>query len=115
MTVLALEEVGKIPALFDLSTRDHVGRWKEFWRSQFSAHGFKQAESSRYGRYLAASGESPYLFTITETMVKTLDRVKQWGFYVDCHEGRFKSPCEFGFEIRDVLDYLYARDRGTGG
>jgi len=108
LTILALEELGKIPVLFALSARDSVGRWKKFWNDEFSRHSFKQAEIGGYGGYLAASGKGPYQLQITAPIVDALDRLKQWGFYVDCHKGRFQSPCEFGAERRDVLDYLFA-------
>jgi AbiV family abortive infection protein len=108
LTILALEELGKIPVLFDLSTRDSVERWKNFWNKEFSRHSFKQAEIGGYGGWLAASGKGPYQLQITAPILGALDRLKQWGFYVDCHEGRFQSPCEFGAEHRIVLDYLFS-------
>jgi AbiV family abortive infection protein len=108
LSILALEELGKIPVLFELSAEVATVRWKKFWNDEFPRHSFKQAEMARYGGYLAAVDKDPYQFRITAQMVDALDRLKQWGFYVDCHGGRFRSPSDIAVEFRDILDYLFA-------
>src|SRR5437899_8021903 len=73
LTVLALEELGKIPILFDLRADAPVTRWKQFWREEFSRHSFKQAEIARYGRYLAGHTGPIYELEISAQMADQVE------------------------------------------
>jgi AbiV family abortive infection protein len=108
LVVLALEELGKIPALFQMHPGDPPERWKKFWRGEFSDHAFKQEKATKYGRLLEAMGGPTYQWFITAPIAGALDRLKQQGFYVDVVDGNAQSPDEFGAELMELLDYLFA-------
>ncbi len=108
LTVLALEELGKIPAVFGMQTSDPAERWEKFWKGEFSKHAFKQQVIGGYGKILAAGGRSPYRWFVTEPIAEELDRLKQQGFYVDVVDQHIQSPQKFGTEMNELLDFLFA-------
>jgi AbiV family abortive infection protein len=95
LTILALEELAKIPELHDQfanpETRSNPESWKEFW-SRFVTHKPKQRRITAYGEKIAASGWTPFSATIGPEIAAVLDSVKQRGFYVDYVAPHFLVP-----------------------
>lgn len=108
LTVLALEEFAKIPLLFQRRPDEPPERWAKFWKDEFSKHTIKQEESGVYGRLLGSLGKDTYAWQLSSDVVRTLDQLKQQGFYVGMNGERAESPEEFGAEAVDVVDFLFA-------
>jgi len=53
-------------------------------------------------------GLGPYDLRMTAEVVEALDRLKQWGFYVDCIGGSFQSPDMFAANEDEILDVVLA-------
>lgn len=108
LTVLALEELAKPPLLWTLAPSDDSEKWRAFWKEQFSRHSPKQKAIGRYGQLLEATGHGIYDLQVNEAIVDALDRLKQWGFYVDCVDGAFQAPDELAAKLPEILDFLFA-------
>ncbi len=100
LTVLALEELGKVPVLFGTGVAGHVGHeqsWAEFWRD-YVHHLTKQQRISRYGRGLKSGGDQfaensgPYANYLPDELGRILDIYKQRSFYVDFWGDTFVLP-----------------------
>jgi len=108
LTVLALEEFAKIPLLFERRPDEPPERWAEFWKEEFSRHSIKQEQSGAYGQLFSAAGRDTYAWEFSAELIGMLDRLKQQGFYVEMNGARAQSPDEFGAEMREPLDVLFA-------
>lgn len=121
LLVLAIEELAKIPSLYDhyimteaqnLPKKELSKPWQEFWKS-FSKHGEKQKTIETYGKTLQAidsrselfNEHTPYANFLSEEVSKKLDRLKQRGLYVDYIESGFIDPSIIADE--EIFDELY--------
>ena len=110
LLVLSLEELGKIPLLFDgLRLRRTAGADpKAFWRS-LRNHRSKQAVWVVYGsRLTAAKAPDAAYFQekLPEGVGKALDAIKQRCFYTDFANGQFEDPAAFGDANPDLWTWL---------
>lgn len=99
LAVLALEELGKIPLLFNgLKLRRTRGADpKKFWR-EIRRHTHKQGVWTAYGSILAADGDrdAPYFNEKFPTdLGNSLDEVKQRCIYTEFQNERFEAPASF--------------------
>lgn len=119
LTILALEEIAKIPDLdkqyIDSESQDNTSSWKEFW-NRFVRHKPKQKTISAYGNTLkkqygkSAMGidnPTPYANYLSENSYEHLDNIKQKQFYVDFSGASFHIPRETK-EIKQALDKLFS-------
>jgi AbiV family abortive infection protein len=107
LTVIAIEELGKILMLCDLLRPSPPSNLREFWKD-FTTHHHKQRELASYGQYLESIEASPYRESVSKAMLDAMDRIKQWGFYVDYRATAFQSPQEFEDQTRATLDCWFA-------
>jgi hypothetical protein len=103
---LSLEELAKIPALFELGPHTDSDGWRVFWK-EFASHRVKQEIAAQYGQ-LGSIGVELYRHPITPKLLRILDRLKQWGLYVDCLEGHFQSPDDIRGDLGPIIDYTFA-------
>jgi AbiV family abortive infection protein len=110
--VLALEEIGKIFVLCDAAGRGTIKTdlWTSLRRKAFSSHRHKQGLVAAYGSALLSKlhkdGCSYYETVIPPGAIPLLDRLKQWGFYVDFLAGTFQSPKTFVDENEEWIDWV---------
>jgi AbiV family abortive infection protein len=104
LTILALEELAKVPDLYDQYvnpvTRHEGHAWGDFWK-RWSRHEPKQKRIAAYGNFLRDSANlkeallnnlTPYTIYLTENAYDHLDKVKQRNFYVDFIDRQFQRP-----------------------
>jgi len=77
-------------------------------RRAFASHSPKQKTIGSYGQVMETIGLGPYDLRMTAEVVEALDRLKQWGFYVDCIGGSFQSPDMFAANEDEILDVVLA-------
>lgn len=109
LTVLALEELGKIPLICNmiLYSADHAEAWRKFWKA-FQSHQIKLGVWTTYGkRILHALGRS-YEAELPSGIEPLADKFKQLGFYVSFFKDQFLSPEEFTKDNYEWLDYFLA-------
>ena len=119
LTILALEELAKVPDLDELyldpRTRTDADAWTDFWK-RFSQHKPKQKRIAAYGNILRDSASleeaifensTPYANYLSEHAYGHLDNVKQRNFYVDFSGTRFRRP-ENKKDVSRALDLLFA-------
>lgn len=127
LLILAIEELAKIPKLYDhyislsaqkLSKKDTTQPWQEFWKS-FSKHSEKQRTIENYGKILRKmdnesklhNQHTPYFTFLSEDISKKLDCLKQRCFYVDYIESGFVEPSKIcKIELYDEL-YTFTLER----
>ena len=118
LTVLALEELGKIPDLHDTAATAQVSGsadgWLPFWK-RFRSHKSKQHRIAAYGKvHLSDSSrqsfvnEGPYENFLPDDLGRLLDLLKQRSFYVDFYGGAFVPPRDIALDLREVTDELHA-------
>jgi AbiV family abortive infection protein len=107
-TVLALEELAKPPLLWELDTAAPETVWRRFWKERFIRHSSKQESIGAYGELLKRIGVGIYDSFLPTSVVEALDRLKQWGFYVDCVNDRFQAPDDLELTILPILDAVFA-------
>jgi AbiV family abortive infection protein len=108
LTVLALEELAKPPLLWQLDTSGSATEWRRFWKESFARHSSKQESIGAYGELLRQIGAGIYESFLPTPVVEALDRLKQWGFYVDCVDDRFQAPDELELTVLPMLDPVFA-------
>lgn len=119
LTILALEELAKIPDLdglyIDPTSRTDNNAWSEFWK-RFNHHKPKQKRITMYGNVIRESANleeaiiqnsTPYFNYLSDHAYGHLDSVKQRNFYVDFIGSQFRRP-EVNTDISSVLDFLFA-------
>jgi len=119
LTILALEELAKVPDLYDHyvnpETRNDSNAWADLWK-RWSRHQPKQERIGVYGNFLRNSAglektvfqnPTPYATYFKENAYAHLDVLKQRNFYVDFIDSRFQRP-EASQEICTVLDFLFS-------
>jgi AbiV family abortive infection protein len=119
LTILALEELAKVPDLgeifLDPRTRSEVAEWTEFWK-RFAQHKPKQKRIAAYGNILRKStnieeiafeNPSPFANYLSDEVYGHLDNVKQRNFYADFLGKRFERP-EISNDLLLALDTLFA-------
>ena len=98
LLILSLEELGKIPILFEgLRFRREGADPKKFWR-QLHYHTNKQAVWAVYGRHLIAANAPDAIYfksKLPEDIGNGLDILKQKCFYTDFDNGQFEDPVTF--------------------
>lgn len=117
-TVLALEELAKVPDLHEQylnpTTRNDAQAWAEFW-GRFIQHKPKQKRIAGYGDTFAPTADrsneenpdwSPFEHFLDAELVTLLDTVKQRGFYVDHAPPRFVSPAP-SEDVAQAFSILY--------
>lgn len=127
LLVLAIEELAKIPKLYDhyisisaknLSRKEITQPWQEFWKA-FSKHGEKQKTIENYGKILRKMEDesmlhnqhTPYFTFLNEDISKKLDCLKQRCFYVDYIESGFVEPSKIcNIDLYDEL-YTFTLER----
>ncbi len=107
-TILALEELAKPPLLWQLDTSAATPEWRTFWRDSFVRHGPKQDSIGVYGELLRQIGAGIYGSFLPTSVLGALDRLKQWGLYVDCVNNRFQAPDDLDLTVVPILDPVFA-------
>jgi AbiV family abortive infection protein len=108
LTIIAIEELGKILSLCELLDHRKSAESTEFWKL-FRKHAVKQADTGSYGSFaLEATGTHPYSAFVSERILAAMDSLKQAGFYVDFRGGAFGTPGELAETARATLDHLFA-------
>lgn len=108
LLVLALEELAKIPLVFEALrfAPEQTKAWRWFWRA-FRNHSYKQGVWSHYGKMLEkGNATDAEAFSNRYPRGTDIDQVKQRGFYVSFIDGNFQSPAEFAKSNGDVLPWL---------
>ncbi|MCD6705759.1 MAG: AbiV family abortive infection protein [Thiobacillus sp.] len=119
LTILALEELAKIPDLdglyIDPISRADGTAWADFWK-RFSSHKPKQKRIAAYGNIIREStnledvtceNPTPYSSYLSENAYGHLDNVKQRNFYVDFISSQFRCP-EANRDTSMALDFLFS-------
>jgi len=120
LAVLALEELGKIPDMFDTAVVAKVTGesdvWKQFWRRSVK-HKSKQERIAAYGKLSAKLAVEdapstgtyflPYAGFLPHEILDKIDVLKQRNFYVDFVNDRFVVPGEDQLSLSGVLDLLF--------
>jgi AbiV family abortive infection protein len=118
LTILALEELAKIPDMDHVflmsSTGEDKERWAQFWK-RFCQHKPKQERIAAYGNVIKERGfkgiglenGSPFMNYLNQGAHVHFDTIKQRNFYVDFVDGRFPGPVETPESVR-ALDTLFA-------
>ena len=103
LAILALEEIGKIFLLCNAAAKALTGpvTWERINR-KLRSHQHKQKVFATYGHTLLDKLGYSYEIDLPSGLVPLLDRMKQLGLYVDCFEGKFVAPEEFG---RDNVEW----------
>lgn len=107
LTVLAFEELGKVPLLCDPDPADpskDPAYWKGFWK-EFRQHRIKQEVMLAYGRRL---DKIPWLKLNNPDFVWFLSSLKELSFYVDCRGEEFQMPEFFVGQVPAMLELLFA-------
>jgi len=109
LTVIALEELGKIPDLFDVATnpQNHKHNWREFWK-RFISHKPKQAKIINYGKGTSILPQIPYSDFLPTNLEEKLNVFKQRTLYVDFVDNVFRLPEHDSASLEKILDFLFA-------
>jgi AbiV family abortive infection protein len=96
LTILCLEELGRIPLLLNAVRIDPEDKemWRKFWK-RMRSHTFKMGLWSAYGKGLEHSGSPDarfYTDRLAADSEKYYDRWKQAGFYVSFAKGKAVLP-----------------------
>lgn len=106
--VIALEEIGKIFILCEAAavacTKGSV-RWSKV-RKKILSHQTKQYVFANYGRNILSRRTPYYESEMPLGLPPLLDKMKQLGFYVDCFDGEFISPEEFGGGNKEWAEWV---------
>jgi AbiV family abortive infection protein len=108
LIVLSLEELAKIPIVFDALriAPENTRAWKRFWQS-WRSHSAKQAIWSVYGELLSTGQDKDAdAFSDRYPPGTNIDAAKQRGLYVSFTDGAFQSPEEFAHANEEVLPRL---------
>lgn len=109
LTILALEELGKIPLICNmiLYKADDAKAWRKFWK-EFQSHRIKLGVWTTYGkRILHALGRN-YETELPSGIEPLADKFKQLGFYVTFFKDQFLYPEQFTKDNHEWLDYFIA-------
>lgn len=102
LSVLALEEIGKILVLATLTDQAAAGTLDvRTLRRALQSHARKQSAVAPYGRILLPRVGKSYRFDIPEDMTQLLDRFKQLGLYTDWLGEGFLAPASFWKSNKD--------------
>lgn len=122
LTVLALEEIAKIPQLVNTFLRYERGVDKDAWIAYWKAGGVhkkKQELILRYGQSIKSQmdgdpvhGRRLYRYYAPDTILENLDWFKQANFYVDMRQDGIHAPGDQHGAIQ-AFDYLltYGQER----
>lgn len=100
LSILAWEEIGKIYLLCTAAAKAPI-EWQEIKKElRLMSHIHKQEVFAGYGKdflnsLLTSIGKEPDE-EIPSRLAPLLNKLKQLGFYVDCFQGEFISPVDFG-------------------
>jgi AbiV family abortive infection protein len=118
LTVLALEELGKIPDLIDTavlaSISSDASGWSSFWR-RYRDHNSKQTRIANYRRTIGTEigsqtmfvNPGPYASFLPPDLGRSLDLLKLRSLYVDFWENRFVLPGTVAVDHGSILNYLF--------
>jgi AbiV family abortive infection protein len=118
LTILALEELAKIPDLYEQymnATPRNGSGWADFWK-RWIQHKPKQKRGTAYGNMLRQSSSqevtflhnpTPYTSYLSENAYTQLDTVKQRNFYVDFVDTEFQIP-RGSRQNSTALDFLFS-------
>jgi AbiV family abortive infection protein len=122
LTVLALEELAKIPMLVDTFRRHAHGfdpqAWPDYWKVS-GRHKDKQKRILLYGELIRSQmdgdplhGRRLYRYYSSSDLFQHLDSFKQANLYVDLRLDGVHAPCATNEDL-EALDYLltYAQER----
>ncbi len=107
LAILALEELGKIPLIFNmiLCPADDAEAWRKSWE-EFQSHKSKLGIMTIYGKQvLRALGES-FKTELPSGIEPLANKLKQLGFYVSFFKDRFVLPEDFAKENYEWLDWF---------
>lgn len=127
LTVLALEELSKIPDFHDSARKAAIvsasgdAEWKQFWGS-YTRHGAKLKRILSYGELIREGYKSgdyfnptPYKHQLPDSIAASLNLLKQRCLYVDHFDGQFVSLDEadehnatFFSGLAGIVDLLFA-------
>jgi AbiV family abortive infection protein len=125
LTILALEELAKIPDLHDTAIRAEITgsdlEWPAFWKRYFR-HGQKQEAIASYGTGLAQqvgvgngflNNPLPYASFVPSGITTVLDQLKQNCLYTDYGDSGFRVPADALAGAAAILDaiFLVAEER----
>ncbi len=106
LTILGLEELGKIPLFCDMIRLrvDDVEAWRKRWK-ELQSHKVKLGVWSAYGRVLRIFGKN-YEFKFQPGIEPLTDKFKQLGFYVSFFKDQFLYPENIAEDNYEWSDYF---------
>lgn len=107
LVILALEELGKILFIMgalDIENENNTG-WKKYWKS-LNSHKVKLGVWSHYGKLLASFEGKGYKSVFPAGIASFVDKIKQFGFYVNFFKDDFVYPEDFAKDNSEWLEYL---------
>ena len=107
LTILALEELGKIPLICDmiLYGADDTEGWRKTWK-KFQSHRIKLGVWTFYGKRLLNVFGKGYESELPSGIEPLADKFKQLGFYVSFFKGKFLLPEDFSKDNYEWLEYF---------
>ena len=109
LIILALEELGEIPLIYDmiLCRVDDAEAWNKAWR-KFQLHKIKLGVLAIYGRRLLRVLGKGYEAELPLGVEPLADKFKQLGFYVSFFKDQFVFPEDFAKDNPEWLDWFQA-------
>jgi len=107
LTILGLEELGKIPLILDmiLCPADDAEAWRRAWQ-ELQSHKVKLGVMTVYGRQVLRVLGKSFETELPLGIEPLANKFKQLGFYVTFFKDRFILPEEFAKENYEWLDWL---------
>lgn len=109
LTILALEELGKIPIICDmiLYRADDNEAWRKSW-GKFQSHKFKLGVWTIYGKRLLRLLDKDYETELPSGIEPLADKFKQLGFYTNFFKDQFILPEDFAKDNTEWLEFFSA-------
>ncbi len=109
LTILALEELGKIPLICNmiLFRANYAEAWDKSWK-EFQSHKIKLGVWTTYGKRLLCALGKGYEVELPSGIEPLADKFKQLGFYVSIFKDQFLYPEDFTKNNNEWLDYFMA-------
>jgi len=107
LTILALEELGKIPLICNmiLYEENDTEAWRKSWK-ELQSHKLKLGVWTTYGKRLLHALGKGYTTELPSGIEPLADKFKQLGFYVSFFENQFLLPENFSKDNQEWLEFF---------
>ncbi len=107
LTILALEELGKIPLICNmiLYRENDAEAWRKSWK-ELQSHKLKLGVWTVYGKRLLRVLGKSYKTELPAGIEPLADKFKQLGFYVSFFKGQFLLPEDFSKDNQEWLEFF---------